>query len=150
MSGDSGSSDVLGAGFLGAVTGPHREFLPVSSSGHLVLFQQFLGDMGDKLFFDLTLHMGTLFVVLWFYRNEVLAILRDLISGDEPWLRQESGVRMALFIVVASIPAGVIGLTLEGVFERTFSTPSVLIVCPFALTGTFLYASKWAPTGQSD
>lgn len=147
MSGDSGSSDVLGAGFLGLLQGL-TEFLPVSSSGHLVLFQQFLGDMGDKLFFDLALHMGTLFVVLWFYRNEVLAILRDLISGDEPWL-QRSGVRMALFIVVASIPTGVIGLTLEDVFERTFSTPSVLIVT-FALTGTILYASKWAPTGESD
>ena len=130
------------SGLSRAVTGPHRvsSRLILGTPGAL----QFLG-MGDKLF-DLTLHMGTLFVVLWFYRNEVLAILKDLISGDEPWL-QRSGVRMALFIVVASIPTGVIGLTLEDVFERTFSTPSVLIVT-FALTGTFLYASKWAPTGR--
>ena len=146
MSGD-GTSDTLGAGFLGLLQGL-TEFLPVSSSGHLVLFQQFLGDMGDKLFFDLALHMGTLFVVLWFYRNEVLSILRDLVTGEEQWT-QRAGVRMAMFIVVASIPTGLIGLTLEDVFERTFSTPSVLIVT-FAITGTLLYASKWAPSGDSD
>lgn len=147
MSADNGTSDVFGAGFLGLLQGL-TEFLPVSSSGHLVLFQQFLGDMGDKLFFDLTLHMGTLFVVLWFYRKEVFAIVRDLFIGEEPW-RQRAGVRMAIFIVVASIPTALIGLTLEDVFERSFSTPSVLIVT-FALTGTFLFVSKWAPTGNSD
>ena len=139
--------DAMGAAFLGLLQGL-TEFLPVSSSGHLVLFQQFFDTGEDKLFFDLALHMGTLFVVLWFYRSEVLSIFRDLVSGDAPWL-QRPGVRMAGWIVLASIPTAVIGLTLEDQFERWFSNPPVLIVT-FALTGTLLFASNWAQSGEAD
>ena len=139
--------DSIGAAFLGLLQGL-TEFLPVSSSGHLVLFQQFF-DLGeDELFFDLALHMGTLFVVLWFYRGEVLQIFKDLVSGDAPWL-QRPGVRMAGLIVLASIPTGLIGLLLEDQFEVWFSNPPVLIVT-FAITGVLLFASNWARTGDDD
>ena len=61
-------ASTLGALLLGILQGI-TEFLPVSSSGHLVLFQQFLDVVGDDVAFDLILHLGTLIPVLWFYRQ---------------------------------------------------------------------------------
>ena len=52
------------------------EFLPVSSSGHLVLSQHFLGTRNGDVFFDVILHVGTLGSILVVYRNEILRLLR--------------------------------------------------------------------------
>ena len=75
-----------GALFLGILQGL-TEFLPVSSSGHLVLFQQFLDIGADHVLFDLVLHVGTLVPVLWFYRADVAGIARDTPSkpNDPPF-----------------------------------------------------------------
>ncbi len=132
------SDGVLGAAFLGALQGL-TEFLPVSSSGHLVLFQQFFDIAGDHVLFDLVLHVGTLVPVLWFYRTEVLTILRDPVVGEGPFLERQ-GVRDALLVVAASVPTAIIGLTFEDLFEQLFATPAALTVT-FAITGTLLFLS---------
>jgi undecaprenyl-diphosphatase len=140
-------SEGMGAALLGLVQGL-TEFLPVSSSGHLVLFQQFLELGEEAIFFDLALHMGTLFVVLWFYRTDIRSILTDWVSGEAPW-SERPGVRLSGLIVVASIPTGLIGLTLEDQFEAWFANPPVLTLT-FAITALVLFASNWAPEGQTD
>jgi len=131
-------SGALGAAFLGALQGL-TEFLPVSSSGHLVLFQQFLDIEGDHVLFDLVLHVGTLVPVLWFYRAEVLAILKDPIVGEGPFMERQ-GVQDALMVVAASIPTAIIGLGFKDLFEQLFATPAALTVT-FAITGTLLFLS---------
>ncbi len=131
-------SDALGAAFLGALQGL-TEFLPVSSSGHLVLFQQFFDIGGDHVLFDLVLHLGTLVPVLWFYRSEVAAILRDPFVGEGPFLERQ-GVRDAILVVAASVPTAIIGLAFEDLFEQLFATPAALTVT-FAITGTLLFLS---------
>ena len=110
---------LLFAILLGVVQGL-TEFLPVSSSGHLVLFQQVFGHgiMGieDHVAFDLVLHVGTLLPVVVMYRSDIAAIFRDL-SGDGPFM-ERSGLRLAIWVVVGSVPTGIIGILFKDVFEQ--------------------------------
>ncbi|TVQ91397.1 MAG: undecaprenyl-diphosphate phosphatase [Deltaproteobacteria bacterium] len=133
------STGFFGAWFLGLVQGL-TEFLPVSSSGHLVLFQQFFPIDGDDVFFDLILHVGTLLPVLWFYRRDVSMLASDPLVGRGPFLRRE-GVRLAGLLLLATIPTGIIGVVFKDVFELWFSTPAVLTLT-FAVTGTLLFLSS--------
>lgn len=132
----------LGAAFLGILQGL-TEFLPVSSSGHLVLFQQFMEIAGDEVFFDLVLHVGTLLPVLYFYRERVAVLATDPVRGDGPFL-ERPGVRLWALLIAASIPTAIIGLSLEDLFEALFSTPSALTLT-FAITGTLMLATRFAP-----
>ncbi len=137
---------VGGAVFLGILQGL-TEFLPVSSSGHLVLFQQFFEVAGDDVLFDLVLHVGTLVPVLWFYRDSFKTLIRDPLVGEGPFFERD-GVRMLLLLIAASIPTAIIGLTLEDVFEALFATPAALAIT-FAITGVLLWASgRFAGSGQ--
>lgn len=124
-----------GALFLGITQGL-TEFLPVSSSGHLVLFQQFVDVGNDEVLFDLVLHVGTLIPVLWFYRDWVGKLVRDPFVGSEPFF-ERTGVRWLGLLVVASIPTAIIGLTFEDHFEVLFSTPATLVVT-FTITAVIL------------
>ena len=135
-----------GALFLGALQGL-TEFLPVSSSGHLVLFQQFFEMGGDEILFDLVLHLGTLLPVLWFYRAHVGLLVRDPLVGTGPFAQRE-GVRLLGLLVAASVPTAVIGLAFEDWFEHLFATPAALTVT-FATTGCLLWASgRFDRSGQ--
>lgn len=127
-----------GSLFLGALQGL-TEFLPVSSSGHLVLFQQFVDVGEDHVLFDLVLHLGTLLPVLWFYRHHVQLLLRDPVQGKGAF-REREGVRLWGLLIAASIPTAVIGLAFEDQFEALFSNPAALTLT-FAITGTLLWAS---------
>ena len=73
-------NESLAAAILGVVQGL-TEFLPVSSSGHLVLFQSWLPVSGDPVAFDLALHLGTLLPVLWVYRDDLIGVARDATTG---------------------------------------------------------------------
>ncbi|MBN2800810.1 MAG: undecaprenyl-diphosphate phosphatase [Deltaproteobacteria bacterium] len=124
--------------FLGIIQGL-TEFLPVSSSGHLVLLQQFFEVGEDEVLFDLVLHLGTLLPVLLFYRTDVIAVLRDPLAGEGPFWRRQ-GVRMLSLVFLASLPTAIIGLAFEDLFEVLFATPAALSVT-FAITGVLLFAS---------
>ncbi len=128
-----------GALFLGITQGL-TEFLPVSSSGHLVLFQQFVDVGSNEVLFDLVLHVGTLIPVLWFYRDWIGKLVRDPFTGTEPFF-ERTGVRWLLLLVIASIPTAIIGLTFEDLFETLFSTPATLVVS-FTLTGVLLLLTQ--------
>jgi undecaprenyl-diphosphatase len=132
--------------FLGVLQGL-TEFLPVSSSGHLVLFQQFFSLPGDELFFDLALHMGTLLPVLWVYRADLIRMVRAPFAESGP-VAQRPGLRLMGLIVLGSIPTAAIGLLLEDFFEQLFSTPAALTVT-FALTGALLFASGRVTHGEA-
>jgi len=131
-------ADLGGALFLGVLQGL-TEFLPVSSSGHLVLFQQFFEIGADHVLFDLVLHLGTLVPVLWFYRQHVAILVTDPLRGQAP-LREREGVQLWALLVAASLPTAIIGLAFEDLFEALFSTPAALTVT-FATTGFILMAS---------
>ncbi len=129
----------LGAAFFLGVLQGLTEFLPVSSSGHLVLFQQFFEIGTDHVLFDLVLHLGTLIPVLWFYRQHVGLLITDPIRGEGPF-REREGVKLLGLLIAASIPTAIIGLAFEDIFEQLFSKPAALTVT-FAITGCLLMAS---------
>lgn len=138
-------NEFLAAMLLGIVQGL-TEFLPVSSSGHLVLFQQWLPVEGDHVAFDLALHIGTLLPVFIVYRDDLRRIVRDAVEGQGPWLKRD-GIRLLLFLVVGSVPTALIGLLFEDWFEAAFSNP-LSVGIAFAVTGTVLFATRWARPGE--
>lgn len=117
---------------LGVVQGL-TEFLPISSSGHLIIFPWLLDWETPGLSFDAALHLGTLLAVLVYFRDEILRMIRaiptalanpiGLLLGKvaEP-TSQQADARMGLFIVVASVPGGIAGLLLESKIDEFFHT----------------------------
>jgi undecaprenyl-diphosphatase len=137
--------DALQATILGIVQGL-TEFLPVSSSGHLALATYHLG-WGDglPLWVGVATNTGTLVAVLVYLRRDVATaasgFLRGLVSAEA---RREEGWRLALLVLVGSIPTVVIGLALRPVFEQLGQALPVAIA--LAVTGLVLWT---APMGGS-
>jgi undecaprenyl-diphosphatase len=101
---------------LGLLQGA-TEFLPVSSSGHLLLAQRLFGLREPELAFDLLLHLGTLAAVLFFLRSEIAAIASSLFRRD-PWAAPSGWGRRDLGLaIVASIPTGIIGIAFHETVE---------------------------------
>jgi len=120
------------------------EWLPISSSGHLAIAQKYLG-IGSALTFNIATHLGTIFVVLITFRKDVIDILKAFFRMD---FESEEG-KQALFIIVGSIPTGIIGFLLlyYDIIERLFSN---LLIVGFALlaTGIYLYVSRHVKDGK--
>ncbi|HNQ99767.1 MAG TPA: undecaprenyl-diphosphate phosphatase, partial [Trueperaceae bacterium] len=129
---------VLQALVLGIVQGL-TEFLPVSSSGHLVLAHYFLG-WGDSLplYVDIATNTGTLLAVLVFLRRDVWTALGGFARGlGSAEARREPGWRLALLIIVGSIPTAALALLVKPVFEHLSSPLPVAIA--LAVTGLVLW-----------
>jgi undecaprenyl-diphosphatase len=135
------------AALLGIIQGL-TEFLPVSSSGHLVLLGQFMSFEHDDILFDLILHVGTLIPILWFYRGDLKTIAQDATQGDRPLL-ERPGARLLALLATATIPTGVIGLLFEDIFEQLFANPGFLPI-PFMITGTLLFSIRKLDEGETN
>jgi undecaprenyl-diphosphatase len=112
---------------LGAVQGL-TEFVPVSSSAHLVLLPFMLGWPIPGLAFDVSVHLGTAVAVLVYFRRELVGIVAGAIraaSGRGDARDRDMG-RLALLLAVASIPAGIAGLLLGDFFEDLFKEPETV------------------------
>jgi len=119
------------------------EFLPVSSSGHLVLGQLYFNITESGLAFDIAVHMGTLAAVVVVYLKEIRAILASVflfIGGSRGETRDENLV-MAGCILAGSMPTAIIGFTLKQ-FEDVLFTSSVLVGGMLLVTGTILWISR--------
>lgn len=99
---------------LGAVQGL-TEFIPISSSGHLVLVPEALGWDEPGLAFDVMLHVASLVALVGYFRKDLLAITKGVLGGD-PVTR-----RLSVLLVVGSIPAAIAGITLNDYFEKSFT-----------------------------
>ncbi len=134
---------------LGAIQGV-TEFLPVSSSGHLVIGSVILGLHAPSLLLDILLHVGTLLPVLWLYRREVGQMFAAL--GRLPRLREaygdDQGLRLLLAVVVGTIPTGLIGGLLNDLFERLFSN-TLAVGVALCVTGGLLLLTRLRP-GEVD
>lgn len=112
--------------FLGIVQGL-TEFLPVSSSGHLVILGKLLGLSGQELAVPVVLHLGTLCALCLFFFRDILNLLRDV-----KWL---------VLIAVASIITGTIGVLGREFFEGLFSSPK-LAAAALIVTGLILFKAR--------
>ncbi|MEQ8199831.1 MAG: undecaprenyl-diphosphate phosphatase [Syntrophomonadaceae bacterium] len=114
--------------FLGTLQGL-TEFLPVSSSGHLVIFQHLFGISEGVLTFDVMVHLGTLLAVFVAFWEDIAAILKRPFS------------RLTYLILVGCIPAGLMGYFLQPLFEKAFE--SLLVVgIGLLITGVVLKISE--------
>jgi undecaprenyl-diphosphatase len=115
------------------------EFLPVSSSGHLVLVPALLGIDEPDLATSAVLHLGTLLAVLWYFRRELFGLLRHPATAENR--------RLWKFLIIGTIPAAVIGLTLRSPIEVVFTEPWIVAIC-LVITGVILLAAHRLADGE--
>jgi undecaprenyl-diphosphatase len=120
--------ELIQAILLGVVQGL-TEFLPVSSSGHLLLAQYFLGVDQERfgLAFDASIHTGTVVAVIWFFRRDLLRMLRAFLSSLGGLDLAEPDQRMAYLVLAATVPAGVVGFLFEGFFATVVRSPWIVV-----------------------
>jgi len=115
------------------------EWLPISSTGHLAILQNIMQQYNPEwVFFDVILHVGTLFVVLIAFQKDITKILKAVAKLN---FKTEEG-KLALYIIVGSTPTAIIGFLFQDTFESFFSNlPAIGLA--FLFTGGLLYASKF-------
>lgn len=142
---------VLEAVFLGIVQGL-TEFLPVSSSGHLVLFESILGRKGGDATFEIFLHFGTLLAVCIVFRKELSGMLRmavenaPLLAAPRSLIRRagaEPSFMLLAAILCGTIPAGLVGIIWGSEIESLFNQPRTAMSFLF-VTAAILYSTRWS------
>lgn len=120
----------MGLGFLQGLT----EFLPVSSSGHLVIAQNFMGLGGaENLTFDILLHVATLAAVMLYFRRDLIALAIGLFVDAKQR-------RLFTLLVLAMIPTGIIGMAIKSSIESAFSSP-MAVGFMLLITGAILFVA---------
>ena len=134
---------MLKAIILGIVQGI-GEFLPISSSAHLILVPYLFGWEQSGMAFDIALHFGTLLAVLVvFFRewwNLFVGAVKRITKGKESFDN-----RMFWYLVLATVPGAVIGFLLDDIVENVFRTKVWLIASALAIMGVLIYlGDRWA------
>jgi len=133
---------IIEAIILGIVQG-FTEFLPISSSAHLIVLPWMFGWQGtlvDSLNFDVALHAGTLVAIIAYFWRDWLDLLKKFLTGigDGTWKTGEG--RLVWFIVLATVPAGILGMKYEHVVEESFRSP-LLIAVSLAVISIVMWAA---------
>lgn len=115
-----------------AITQGLTEFLPVSSSGHLVIIQNLFGFTTPPVFFDIMLHAGTLLAVFVYFWHDIIQLL----------LGWKKNTNFIIGLIVASIPAGLVGILLSSRLEYIFSSTK-LVGITLLITGSILLLTRW-------
>jgi undecaprenyl-diphosphatase len=121
---------------LGIVQGA-TEFLPVSSSGHLVVAQALMDIRVPGVAFEVAVHLATLLSVLLVYRKRVVDLVLGTLRGER------RALTYAGLLVLATIPAVIVGLGAGDFIESLFDSP-VVTGGALLVTGTFLWTARWA------
>ena len=120
---------------LGIIQGI-SEFLPISSSAHLVFMQYFLRIKSSQVLFDVLLHFSTALVVITLYRNEIWQILKNFHKYKQ-W-KTDIWSRTFWLLFIASIPTAIMGIFLKDYFEKVFENISLVAIL-LLLTGTLIW-----------
>ena len=130
---------------LGLIQGL-TEFLPVSSSGHLVLSQAILGVDAPGISFEVLVHFATLLAIVTAFRRDIWDLIVSFVRGlanPVSRFREDVHFRTSLFVLLGTIPAGIAGLLFEEYVESAFGSQRVAALCLVA-TGTFLWTTRYA------
>lgn len=121
---------ILEAVFLGLIQGV-TEFFPISSSGHLVLFQNLFGlNPIDHSFFNILVHAGTLLAILIYFREKLTNLVKGLLKKDN------KSISLTLNLIISTLPIVVIGLLFEDQVSQIFSSPEAVAA---SMMGTGLF-----------
>lgn len=130
--------NIFQAVFLGLIQGL-TEFIPVSSSGHLVIAQSFLDIREEQILFNVILHIGTLipiFIIFWSDIKDIILLKKEK--------RKET-----FYILLAIIPTGIIGILFEDFFENLFAN-AYLTAFMLIITGLILYITEKIENGKKE
>lgn len=125
---------VLEALFLGLVQG-FTEWLPVSSSGHLVIFQTLL-NVSVPSDFDIVIMAGTIGALILYFRRKIYFLFTGILTGDR------TAISYTVLIIVSGIPTGIIGFAGRQFFKSLFGQP-VIVSILIVITGFFLFIASW-------
>jgi len=135
--------ELVKAVVLGIVQGL-TEFLPISSSGHLVIGSEILDFQGKGIAFDVFLHLGTLLAVVVVFRQEILG----MIAAPFLYLRGDRGrsvmhdLRWDLYVIISVLPAVFVGLFLKDFVEQMFTSLTLVFVM-LLVTGVLMVCSRY-------
>ena len=127
------------------------EFLPVSSSGHLVLTSslykyftnnEFMLGSGEEVFFDIILHVGTLLAVLIFFKDDIIKITKEFVNACIKKDFSNTEAKLALFILIGTFFTILIAYPLKIVSEKLINLPYIVGIFIF-ITGCILYISEF-------
>lgn len=128
---------------LGLVQGL-TEFLPVSSSGHLVIFEGLFDIKSGDIVFEILVHFGTLLAVLVYFRKKLAAIVIAVIAAifKKSERNFNPSIKLAVFLIAGTIPAVIIGFSFKKLIEVAFASPQwasgMLLV-----TALILFSTRW-------
>ena len=148
--------NILQAIIIGLVQGL-TEFLPVSSSAHLIFIQQALGLTNVPLAFDVLLHVGTLVAVFVYFFSDIIKMIKGFFSSlvdlkDGKFMseiKRDPYKKLAWLTIIATIPVGVVGILFNDIVEEMFAgltIPAFLLL----ITGCLLYVSQRMNSGKID
>lgn len=112
---------------LGIIQGL-TEFLPISSSAHLALTPWVMGWESPGLAFDVSLHIGTLITVLWYFKNEWYMLIQSALKIIRTRRIESPTEKRVLFLILATIPGAIGGLILEEKAETAFRSPTMIAI----------------------
>lgn len=144
---DSSRMSTFEAAILALIQGL-TEFLPVSSQAHLVLYSLFTGRDYQGLDFDILLHAGSLVAVVTYFRRELCVMARDwgkALTGGE----RTADSRLAWWIIIGTIPAGILGLLLKDLAEAALRSPLIMGSALIGF-GLLLAWADWRRRGERD
>jgi len=130
--------DIAQSILLGIVQGL-TEFLPVSSSGHLVLFQKLLGFAEPPIFFDTLVHFATLLAVVFYLRKDIINILMNL----------KKNLNLIWLLILGTLPAVIFALLFKDYIESSFNSLWMLSA-GFFITAALLFITKFLEEGRKD
>lgn len=123
---------------LGIIQGI-TEFLPISSSGHLILIPRILGWKDQGISFDVFVHLGTLLAVLWYFRPQIIGIFHGFFLRSPRHQRER---RLAWMILLATVPALIIGYLAGDYIETKFRSVTVIAI-NLIIWGVILWIADW-------
>lgn len=140
--------EIIDSFLLGLIQGL-TEFLPISSSGHLVLGKAFLSNnLEQGITFEVVVHFGTLCSILLYYRNELIEILKSLLrlaaspAEFRDKAKYDPNIKLCGYILLSMIPAAIVGFTLKDQIENLFLNPFMVSIM-LLVTGSLLFATKF-------
>ncbi len=135
---------------LGIIQGL-TEFLPVSSSGHLVLAQYFWGINDPGISFEVVVHLGSLFAVLIYFHKDIISLLLSstkIFSSNKSY-NDINNLKILAYLFIATLATAVIGFTFKNKFEALYDIPLAVAIA-LSVTGLIVYISDKIPNGSFD
>lgn len=131
------------SGFIQGLT----EFFPISSSAHLVFFHSLLDIKNGQVFFDIILHIATLFAIIIFFRQDIVRIIKNFYKIKQIKTNQET--KIFWLVVISSIPTAIIGFIFHDKINEIFFQPSIVAIL-LIITGIFLFSTRYIKRFNKD